>query len=227
MSSGTLYSMLNGHPSALDWPTRFRIGFGAARGLAWLHHGCQPPILHQNISSNVILLDEDFDARIIDFGLARLMTSDDVNESSFVNGDLGEFGYIAPEYSSTMVASLKGDVYSFGVVLLELATGLKPLDVSNADEGFKGNLVDWVTQLSSAGRMKDSIDKILCGRGNDEEIVQFLKIACHCVNSRPKERWSMFQVYESLKSIAEEHGFSEQYDEFPLLFGRQDSHNLI
>jgi len=227
MSSGTLYSMLNGHPSELDWPTRFRIGFGAARGLAWLHHGCQPPILHQNISSNVILLDEDFDARIIDFGLARLMTSDHVNESSFVNGDLGEFGYIAPEYSSTMVASLKGDVYSFGVVLLELATGLKPLDVNNADEGFKGNLVDWVTQLSSAGRMKDAIDKILCGRGNDEEIVQFLKIACHCVNSRPKERWSMFQVYESLKSIAEEHGFSEQYDEFPLLFGRQDSHNLI
>ncbi|KAF7128877.1 hypothetical protein RHSIM_Rhsim10G0029200 [Rhododendron simsii] len=227
MSSGTLYSMLNGNPSELDWPTRFRIGFGAARGLAWLHHGCQPPILHQNISSNVILLDEDFDARIIDFGLARLMTSDEKNESSFVNGDLGEFGYIAPEYSSTMVASLKGDVYGFGVVLLELATGLKPLDVSNADEGFKGNLVDWVSQLSSSGRMKDAIDKRLCGRGNDEEIVQFLRIANHCVISRPKDRWSMFQVYESLKSIAEERGFSEQYDEFPLLFGRQDTNNLM
>ncbi|KAA8548036.1 hypothetical protein F0562_004703 [Nyssa sinensis] len=73
LSNGTLYSLLNANPTVLDWPTRFRIGLGAARGLAWLHHGCQPPILHQYISSNVILLDEDFDARIMDFGLARLM----------------------------------------------------------------------------------------------------------------------------------------------------------
>ncbi|KAH7846873.1 hypothetical protein Vadar_019208 [Vaccinium darrowii] len=76
MSSGTLCSMLDRNPSKLDWPTRFRIGFGAARGLAWLHHGCQLPVLHQSISSNVILLDEDYDARIIDSELARLMTSD-------------------------------------------------------------------------------------------------------------------------------------------------------
>ncbi|KAI8533802.1 hypothetical protein RHMOL_Rhmol10G0037600 [Rhododendron molle] len=226
MSSGTLTLMLNGNPSELDWPTLFRVSFGAARGLAWLHHGCQPPVLHGNISSNAILLDEGFDARIIDFGLARLVTSDDMNESSFVNGDLGEFGNMAPEYLlSTMVASLKGDVYGFGVVLLELATGQRPLDLSNADEGFQVFLVDWVTQLSSSGRLRDAIDKSLCGRGHDEEIVQFLRIACHCVVPRPEDRWSMFQVYESLKSIAEEHGFSEQYDEYPLLFGRQDTNN--
>ena len=223
MSSGTLFSLLHGNGSVLDWPTRFRIGFGAARGLAWLHHGCQPPIVQHYISSNVILLDEDFDARIMDFGLARLMMSSDVNETSFVNGDLGEFGYVAPE----MFASLQGDVYGIGVVLLELATGQKPLDVGNAEEGFKGNLVDWVNQLSSSGRIKDAIDKSLCGRGHDEEIVQFLKIACNCVVSRPKERWPMYQVYESLKSIAERQGFSEQYDEFPLLFGRQDPDTLI
>lgn len=223
MLNGTMHSLLDGNASILEWPTRFRIGFGAARGLAWLHHGCQPPILHQNISSNVILLDEDFDARIMDFGLARLMTSSNMNEGTFVNGDLGEFGYIAPEYSSTMVASLKGDVYSFGVVLLELATGQKPLDVSNTEEEFKGNLVDWVSQLSSSGRIKDAIDKSLCGKGHDEEIVQFLRIACNCVVSRPKDRWPMYQVYESLKSIAEEQGFSEPYDEFPLLFCRQNT----
>lgn len=223
LSNGTLFSLLNGNASALDWSTRFRIGLGAARGLAWLHHGCHPPILHQNISSNIILLDEDYDARIMDFGLARLMTSSDSNESSFVNGDLGEFGYVAPEYSSTLIASLKGDAYSFGVVLMELATGQKPLDVSTAEEGFKGNLVDWVNQLSASGRIKDAIDKNLCGRGHDEEIVQFLRIACNCVVSRAKDRWSMYQVYESLKSMAEKQGFSEQYDEFPLLFGKQEA----
>jgi len=227
MSTGTLYSLLNGNASILDWPTRFRIGFGAARGLAWLHHGCQPPILHQNISSNVILLDEDFDARIMDFGLARLMTPSDVNGSSFVNGDLGELGYIATEYSTTMIPSLKGDVYSLGVVLLELATGQKPLDVSNTGEEFKGNLVDWVNQLSGSGQIKDAIDKSLCGRGHDEEIVEFLRIACNCVVSRPKDRWAMYQAYESLKSIAEGQGFVEQYDEFPLLIGRQGNENLV
>ncbi|XP_073271978.1 inactive LRR receptor-like serine/threonine-protein kinase BIR2 [Primulina huaijiensis] len=227
LSNGTLGSLLNGNPGVLDWGTRFRIALGAARGLSWLHHGCHPPIVHQNISSGVFLLDEDFDARIMDFGLARLVTSSESNEGRYVVGDLGEIGYVAPEYSSTMIASLKGDAYSFGVVLLELATGQKPLDVSMTDEGFKGNLVDWVNQLSASGRIKDTIDKILCGRGNDEEIVRFLKIACNCVLSRPKDRWSMYQVYESLKGMAEEKGFSEQYDEFPLLFGKQESASPI
>ncbi|KAF3662757.1 inactive LRR receptor-like serine/threonine-protein kinase BIR2 [Capsicum chacoense] len=227
LSNGTLYSLLNGNASVLDWPTRFRIGLGAARGLAWLHHGCQPPILHQNICSNVIFLDEDFDARIMDFGLARLLTPPDAKETSFVNGELGEFGYVALEYSSTMVASLKGDAYSFGVVLLELATGQRPLEITAADESFKGNLVDWVNQLSVSGRIKDAIDKHICGKGHDEEIVKFIKIACNCLISRPKERWSMYQVYEALKSMAEKQGFSEQYDEFPLFFNKQEISNPI
>ncbi|XP_059670247.1 probable inactive receptor kinase At1g27190 [Cornus florida] len=227
MSNGTLYSVLNGNEIVLDWADRFRIGLGAARGLAWLHHGCQPPILHQYISSSVILLDEDFDARIVDFGLARLRSSSDSNGSSFVNGDFGEYGYVAPEYSSTGVASLKGDVYGFGVVLLELATGQKPHKVCDTKEEFYGNLVDWVNQLSSSGQIKDVIDKDLCGRGHDEEIVRFLRIACNCVVSRPKERWPMYQVYESLQSMAEEQGFSEQYDEFPLFFGREDADNPV
>ncbi|KAJ6752718.1 hypothetical protein OIU74_027524 [Salix koriyanagi] len=208
MPNGTLYSRLHGsgfgigQSTVLDWPTRVRVGVGATRGLAWLHHGCDPPYIHHYISSNVILLDDDFDARITDFGLARLVSSPDSNDSSFVNGALGEFGYIAPEYSSTMAASF--------------------VDVNNEEEGFKGNLVDWVNQLVSTGRSKDVIDKALSGKGHDDEIMQFLRIAGSCVVSRPKDRPSMYQVYESLKGMAEKHGFSEQYDEFPLIFGKQD-----
>ncbi|KAF5186514.1 Receptor-like kinase [Thalictrum thalictroides] len=232
MPNGSLYSKLygNGYTTStlngsLDWVTRLKIGIGSARGLAWLHHGCQPPFLHQNISSNVILLNDDFDARITDSGMARLMSSANSRDSTFVNGDFGEFGYIAPEYSSTMVASLKGDVYGFGVVLLELVTGQRPLEVTNAEEGFKGNLVDWVNQLSSSGRVKEVIDKSIYGTGHEEEILQFLGVACMCVVSRPKDRPSMYQVYQSLRTIGGSHNFSEQFDEFPLIYGKQEVDN--
>ncbi|CAN7044959.1 unnamed protein product [Brassica rapa subsp. trilocularis] len=220
MSNGTLMSLLEGDEE-MDWLTRFRIGLGAARGLAWLHHGCRPSILHQNICSSVILVDEDFDARIVDSGLARLMVPLDNNESSFMTGDLGEFGYVAPEYSTTMLASLKGDVYGLGVVLLELATGVKAL----GKEGFKGSLVDWVKHLESSGRLVDVIDEEIKGKGCDEEIIKFVEVACNCVASRPKERWSMFKAYQSLRAMAEKQGYSftEQDEDFPLIFNTQEN----
>ncbi|CAN8266066.1 unnamed protein product [Cochlearia groenlandica] len=220
MSNGTLHRLLDSNAVELDWSTRFRIGLGAARGLAWLHHGCRPAILHQNICSSVILVDEDFDARIIDSGLARLTVHSDNNDSSFMTGDLGEFGYVAPEYSSTMVASLKGDVYGLGVVLLELATGLK----AQGGEGIQGNLVDWVKQLQSSGRITDVFDQDIRGKGHDEEILKFIEVASNCVASSPKERWSMFQAYQSLKAIADKqsYSFTEQDDDFPLVFDIQE-----
>ncbi|OVA11962.1 Protein kinase domain [Macleaya cordata] len=228
MPGGTLYSLLhregelNSGNGSLDWSTRLRIAVGIARGLAWLHHGCQPPFLHQNVSSNSILLDDDLEPRITDFGLGKLINSDVTHDSTFISGALGEFGYVAPEYSSTMVASLKGDVYGFGVVLMELVTGQKPLDVTNGEEEFKGNLVEWVNQLSGLGRIRDTIDKSLCGKGYDDEILQVLRVASACVVSRPKDRGSMYQAHQSLKTIGAGHGFSEQFDEFPLIFGKQD-----
>ncbi|KVI02471.1 Leucine-rich repeat-containing protein [Cynara cardunculus var. scolymus] len=229
MSNGTLSSVLHKNGSLLDWPTRFRIALSAARGLAWLHHGCRPPVLLQNVSSNTIFLDEDYNARIVDFGLARLMTSssEQLDESSFADGDMGEFGYVAPEYSSTMVASVKGDTYGFGVVLMELVTGQKPLKVTAAEEGFKGNLVDWVNQLSRSGQIKDAIDKNLYGTGHDDEILQILRIAGNCVAPQPQVRWSMYRVSEALSSIAQELGLSQHYDEFPLLFDTHDMDEIV
>ncbi|KAK4598284.1 hypothetical protein RGQ29_015666 [Quercus rubra] len=106
-----------------------------------------------------------------------------------------------------MVASWKGDVYGFGVVLLELVTGQKPLEVTTGGEVFKGSLVDWVSQKLIHGGSKDAIDKALSGKGHDDEIVQFLRVACSCVASRPKDRPSMYQIYESLKSMAEKTWF--------------------
>ncbi|XP_072981728.1 inactive LRR receptor-like serine/threonine-protein kinase BIR2 [Typha angustifolia] len=231
MPNGTLTALLGDSSNVLDWPTRLKIGIGAAHGLAWLHHGFQIPILHQNISSSAVLLDEDYEARITDFGLPWLISRSSSGEGSdsspFLNGDFGEFGYIGPEYGSNPVATTKIDVYAFGVVMLELATGQKPAEVIGdvTDEGFKGNLVDWVNQLMGTGRIADAIDKSLRWKGHDDEIVQFIKIACGCVTLQPRERFSMYRVYQSLKSIGERYEFLEQLDELPLVYSKDESDN--
>uniref|UniRef100_A0A0D6QWK6 Protein kinase domain-containing protein n=1 Tax=Araucaria cunninghamii TaxID=56994 RepID=A0A0D6QWK6_ARACU len=222
MPNGNLWECLHNEYS-LDWTTRLKVGIGGARGLAWLHHSCNPRVIHRNISSNSILLDEEYEPRITDFGLARLMNPVDTHLSTFINGDFGDLGYVAPEYMRTLVATLKGDVYSFGVVLLELVTGQKPIDVDTGEDGFKGNLVDWITQLSNNGRVKDAIDKSLVGNGHDDELLQFLRVACACVLSGPKERPSMYEVYQLLRAIGEKYNFSDQNDEIPLVSETADA----
>ncbi|KAK9944536.1 hypothetical protein M0R45_010097 [Rubus argutus] len=212
MPHGTLHDQLlpveADGAKIMDWPTRLKIGIGAARGLAWLHHNCNPRIIHRNISSKCILLDADFEPKISDFGLARLMNPIDTHLSTFVNGEFGDLGYVAPEYTRTLVATPKGDVYSFGTVLLELVTGERATHISKAPEDFKGNLVEWVMQLSSKSQLTDAIDKTLVGKGVDEEVFQFLKVACNCVVPNAKERPTMFEVFQLLRAIGEKYNFT-------------------
>jgi serine/threonine protein kinase len=155
-------------------------------------------------------LDADFEPKISDFGLARLMNPIDTHMSTFVNGEFGDLGYVAPEYARTLVATPKGDVYSFGTVLLELVTGETPTHVAKAPESFKGSLVEWITQLSSNSQLKDAVDKSLAGKGVDNEIFQFLKVACNCVLPTPKERPTMFEVYQLLRAIGEQYHFTTE-----------------
>ncbi|XP_073000214.1 probably inactive leucine-rich repeat receptor-like protein kinase At5g48380 [Typha latifolia] len=211
MSNGSLYDQLHqadGKENAVEWPLRLRISIGAARGLAWLHHSCNPRILHRNISSKCILLDEDYEPKISDFGLARLMNPIDTHLSTFVNGEFGDFGYVAPEYARTLVATPKGDVYSFGIVLLELVTGQRPTQVSNAPESLKLSLVEWIIYLSNNSLLQEAIDKSLIGKNYDAELLQFLKVACSCALSSPKERPTMFEVYQLLRAIGERYHFT-------------------
>ncbi|MQM07690.1 hypothetical protein Taro_040529 [Colocasia esculenta] len=215
MAKGTLHDQLHqvdAKGQTMEWPIRLKIGIGSARGLAWLHHNCNPRILHRNISSKCILLDEDYEPRISDFGLARLMNPVDTHLSTFVNGEFGDLGYVAPEYARTLVATPKGDVFSFGVVLLELVTGERPTHVSSAPESFKGTLVDWITYLSNGSLLQDAIDKSLIGKGCDGELLQFIKVACACVLSAPKERPTMFEVYQLLRAIGEGYHFTTDDD---------------
>ncbi|KAH7518205.1 hypothetical protein FEM48_Zijuj09G0146900 [Ziziphus jujuba var. spinosa] len=213
MANGTLHDRLHlvdEGGKAMDWPTRLKIGIGAARGLAFLHHNCNPRIIHRNISSKCILLDVDFEPKISGFGLARLMNPIDTHLSTFVNGEFGDLGYVAPEYSRTLVATPKGDIYSFGTVLLELVTGERPTNVVKAPESFKGNLVEWITMLSGNSQLHDAIDKSLVGKGVDGELFQFLKVACNCVSQTAKERPTMFEVYQLLRAIGEQYHFTAE-----------------
>lgn len=215
MLNGSLHDRLHFPHDAdkkLDWPSRLKIAIGAAKGFAWLHHNCNPRIIHRNISSKCILLDVDFEPKISDFGLARLMNPIDTHLSTFVNGEFGDLGYVAPEYTRTLLATPKGDVYSFGVVLLELVTGELPTSVAKAPESFKGNLVEWISNLSINSKLRDAIDQSLVAKGYDGELFQFLKLACSCVLPAPKERPTMFEVYQLLRAIGERYNFTTEDD---------------
>jgi hypothetical protein len=215
MPNGTLYDklhLLKDDEKPMDWPSRLKIGIYAAKGFAFLHHSCNPRIIHRNVSSKCILLDADFDPKISDFGLARLMNPVDTHLSTFVNGEFGDLGYVAPEYARTLVATPKGDVYSFGVVLLELVTGETPTRVRKAGENFKGSLVEWISQLSEESKLVEAIDECLTGQGYDNETFQFLKVACTCVVPAHKERPTMFEVYQLLRSIGEQYHFTADDD---------------
>lgn len=109
----------------LDWETRLRIAVGAAQGLAYLHHDCNPRIIHRDVKSSNILVDENFEAHLSDFGVAKCIPTAKTHASTLV---LGTIGYIDPEYARTSRLTEKSDVYSFGIVLLELLTGKKPVD---------------------------------------------------------------------------------------------------
>jgi hypothetical protein len=232
MESGALSSVMKKPGEApLDWATRLRIAVGAARGLAWLHHGFQVPQIHQNLSSSAVLLDEDYEARITDVGLTRLVRmapGEGGDTSPFLNGDFGEFGYVAPEYASNPVGTMKGDAYAFGVILFELVSGQEAAAVVTdvTGDGFKGTLVDWVNQLKASGRISDVVDKPLRGKGHDKEIDEVLKVAFACTQPRLKERYSMYRAYHSLKGIEQGRDVSEQFDEFPLSYNKEDSDTM-
>lgn len=124
----------------LDWTTRIKIASGAAQGLEYLHEKANPPIVYRDMKASNILLDEGYEARLSDFGLAKFAQS--ANPSCTPTRVMNTYGYCAPEYTRTGQLTLKSDVYSFGVVLLELITGRRAMDPNRPFD--QQNLVTWV-----------------------------------------------------------------------------------
>lgn len=181
----------------LDWTTRRRIAIGAARGLAFLHHSCLPRIIHRDMKSSNVLLDERLEARVSDFGMARLVSAMDTHLS--VSTLAGTPGYVPPEYYQSFRCSTKGDVYSYGVVLLELLTGKPP---TNSSDFGDNNLVGWVKQHSKT-RISDVFDRELIEQDPslELELLEHLKIACVCLDDRPLRRPTMVKVMSMFKEI--------------------------
>jgi serine/threonine protein kinase len=182
----------------LDWQKRLRIAQGSARGLAYLHLSCEPHILHRDIKSSNILLDDNFDAHLADFGLARLICAYDTHVTTDVVGTLG---YIPPEYAQSPVATYKGDVYSFGIVLLELLTGRRPVDMCRP-KGTR-DVVSWVHQMRKEDRETEVFHPNVHDKAIEGELLRVLEIACLCVTAAPKLRPTSQQLVTWLDDIAE------------------------
>uniref|UniRef100_N1R4V5 non-specific serine/threonine protein kinase n=1 Tax=Aegilops tauschii TaxID=37682 RepID=N1R4V5_AEGTA len=143
MANGSVASRLRERqPSEppLDWDTRRRIALGSARGLSYLHDHCDPKIIHRDVKAANILLDEDFEAVVGDFGLAKLMDYKDTHVTTAVRGTIG---HIAPEYLSTGKSSEKTDVFGYGITLLELITGQRAFDLARLANDDDVMLLDW------------------------------------------------------------------------------------
>ncbi|XP_073033575.1 BRASSINOSTEROID INSENSITIVE 1-associated receptor kinase 1-like isoform X1 [Primulina eburnea] len=210
MANGSVASCLRERPetqSPLDWPKRKRIALGSARGLAYLHDHCDPKIIHRDVKAANILLDEDFEAVVGDFGLAKLMDYKDTHVTTAVRGTIG---HIAPEYLSTGKSSEKTDVFGYGVMLLELITGQRAFDLARLANDDDVMLLDWVRGLLKEKKLETLVDADLQGNYVDNEVEQLIQVALLCTQSSPLERPKMSEVVRMLEGD----GLAERWEEW-------------
>lgn len=195
LPNGSLWDRLHSSQKMeLDWDTRYEIAVGAAKGLEYLHHGCEKPVIHRDVKSSNILLDESMKPKIADFGLAKTLQANSGRDSTHVIA--GTHGYIAPEYGYTYKVNEKSDVYSFGVVLMELVSGKRPID---PEYGENKDIVSWV---SSKIKTRESVLSVVDSRIPGvlkEDVVKVLKIAVLCTATLPTLRPTMRSVVQMLE----------------------------
>ncbi|KAG4188739.1 hypothetical protein ERO13_A08G184700v2 [Gossypium hirsutum] len=196
MKNGSLHDHLFGSTKGrLTWPIRQKIALGTARGLAYLHYGTQPAIIHRDIKASNILLDDMFEAKVADFGLAKFALEGMTHLTTRVAGTMG---YVAPEYALYGQLTDRSDVYSFGVVLLELLSGKKAFTMS--DENQPSVLADWVWSLVKNEKALDIIEGGMLELGPPEVMEKYVLIAVLCSHPELQCRPSMDQVVKMLET---------------------------
>ncbi|KAH7518545.1 hypothetical protein FEM48_Zijuj09G0182900 [Ziziphus jujuba var. spinosa] len=210
MANGSLASCLRErHESQppLDWQIRQRIALGAARGLAYLHDHCDPKIIHRDVKATNILLDEEFEAVVGDFGCAKLMNYRDTHVTTAVRGTIG---HIAPEYILAGNCSQKTDVFAYGIMLLALVTGKGTFDLVRPANDDDVMLLDWVKGCLEDRRLETLVDSDLQGNYNDDEVEQLIQLALLCTQWSPMERPKMSEVFRMLEG----NGLAERWKEW-------------
>ncbi|KAL6987419.1 L-type lectin-domain containing receptor kinase VIII.1 [Sarracenia purpurea var. burkii] len=203
MPNGSLDKALFESRTPLSWPLRRKILMGVASALAYLHQECENQVIHRDVKTSNIMLDEGFNAKLSDFGLARQIEHDKSPDATVAAGTMG---YLAPEYLLTGRATEKTDVFSYGAVVLEVASGRRPIerDINTAGKdgvgggGGRGNLVEWVWSLHREGRLLMAADSRLGGGFDEGEMRKVLLVGLACSNPDPMARPTMRGVVQML-----------------------------
>ncbi|CAL9216708.1 unnamed protein product [Arabidopsis halleri] len=199
MENNSLALVLSGKsPLKLDWAARQKICVGIARGLEFLHEGSMIRMVHRDIKTTNVLLDVDFNAKISDFGLARLHEEEHTHISTKVAGTIG---YMAPEYALWGQLTEKADVYSFGVVAMEIVSGKSNTKQQGSADHV--SLINWALTLQQKGDIMEIIDPILEGDFNSKEVVRMIKVSLLCTNSSPSLRPTMSEAVQMLEGEIE------------------------
>ncbi|CAH8262167.1 unnamed protein product [Arabidopsis lyrata] len=210
MANGSVASCLKERPEGnppLDWAKRKNIALGSARGLAYLHDHGNQKIIHRDVKAANILLDEEFEAVVGDFGLAKLMNYNDSHVTTAVRGT---FGHIAPEYFSTGKSSEKTDVFGYGVMLLEIITGQKAFDLARLANDDDIMLLDWVKEVLKEKKLDRLVDAELEGKYVETEVEQLIQMALLCTQSSAMERPKMSEVVRMLEGD----GLAERWEDW-------------
>ncbi|CDY63085.1 BnaAnng18620D [Brassica napus] len=211
INSGTLFDHLHGSlfgPS-LTWEQRLRIAVEIAGTLAYLHSSASIPIIHRDVKTANILLDESLTAKVADFGASRLIPMDKEQLTTMVQGTLG---YLDPEYYNTGLLNEKSDVYSFGVVLMELLSGQKALCFERPLQSK--HLVHYIASAMKENRFHEVIDEKVINENNWKEIEEAVRVAMECTRMTGEERPLMTEVaakLEGLRVTKSKHQWSDQY----------------
>ncbi|MBA0837416.1 hypothetical protein Goarm_009576 [Gossypium armourianum] len=209
VDNGNLEQWLHGDVgpcSPLTWEIRMNIVLGTAKGLAYLHEGLEPKVVHRDIKSSNILLDKQWNPKVSDFGLAKLLGS---GRSYVTTRVMGTFGYVAPEYASTGMLNERSDVYSFGILLMEIISGRTPVDYSRPQGEV--NLVEWIKSMVSNRNAEGVLDPRLPEKPSSRALKRALLVALRCVDPNAQKRPKMGHVIHMLEA-----------DEFPFRDERKD-----
>ncbi|GLT69744.1 hypothetical protein SLA2020_418710 [Shorea laevis] len=203
MPNGSLDKALFEARTPLPWSHRRKILLGVASALTYLHQECENQVIHRDVKTSNIMLDEGFNARLGDFGLARQVEHDKSPDATVAAGTMG---YLAPEYMLTGRATEKTDVFSYGAVVLEVASGRRPIerDVNQAGKvGVSTNLVEWVWSLHREGRLLTAADPRLEGEYDEAEMGRVLMVGLACSHPDPMARPTMRSVVQMLVGEAD------------------------